>query len=159
MGRTGDQRIRVGVADMAVTDAGAPLVTSGLGSCVAVALHDDDGIGGLLHAMLPEAPAEVVSEAKYVDSGIETMKRKLTQLGADPETLTAKVAGGSSMLDLGNGEPVGDKNVTETKRALERLDIDLVGDETGGDSGRSVTFHPVTGTMRIEQVDADPTEL
>ena len=159
MDRTAEKRIRVGVADKAVTDNGASLVTSGLGSCVAVALHDGDGIGGLLHAMLPEAPAEEGATAKYVDSGIEAMKADLAELGADPDTLTAKVAGGSSMLDLGTDDPVGDKNVAATKRVLDRHGIELVGDDTGGSSGRSVTFQPTTGTMCIERVDADPTEL
>ncbi len=159
MDRIGDQRIRVGVADMAVTNGGVPLVTSGLGSCVAVAVHDGDGHGGLLHAMLPAAPNDAVSKAKYVDSGIEAMRAELLDLGANPEKLTAKIAGGSSMLDLGNGEPVGDKNVAATKRALEERGIGLVADDTGGSSGRSVSFYPSTGIMQIEQVDAETTEL
>lgn len=159
MGRTGEDRIRVGVADMAVTGDGQSLVTSGLGSCVAVALHDGNGIGGLLHAMLPAAPEDAVSEAKYVDTGIEKMRTELLDLGANTDDLTAKIAGGSSMLDLGNGEPVGDKNVAATKRVLEEHGIELIGDETGGSSGRSVTFTPPTGVMKIERVDAEPTEL
>ncbi|MBS3760002.1 MAG: chemotaxis protein CheD [Halodesulfurarchaeum sp.] len=159
MGRAGEQRIRVGVADMAVTDTGTPLVTSGLGSCVAIGVHDGDGVAGLLHAMLPAAPEDGLSKAKYVDSGIQTMKAELTALGADPNKLTAKIAGGSSMLNLDSGEPVGDKNVAETNQVLDRQGIELAGDDTGGNSGRSVTFQPRTGTMHIQRVDAAPTEL
>lgn len=152
-------RIRVGVADMAVTGNGETLVTSGLGSCVAVGMYDEHGHGGLLHAMLPEAPAEPVPEAKYVDSGIEALCRDLADLGATRESMTAKVAGGSRMLDIGNGDPVGDRNVAATERALQRADVEVAGTDTGGGSGRSVTFVPATGTMRIEQVDADPIDL
>lgn len=155
----GEERIRVGVADMAVTDGGEPLITSGLGSCVAVGIHDGDGIGGLLHAMLPEAPADVVSKAKYVDSGITAMKAELVAMGANRGGLTAKIAGGSSMLDLGNDVPVGDKNVAVTKTVLTDAGIELVGDDTGGNSGRSVMFDPKTGMMQIERVNADAKEL
>lgn len=155
----GEDRIRVGVADMAVTEGDKTLVTSGLGSCVAVAIHDGDGRAGLLHAMLPEAPADVVSKAKYVDSGITEMTDELATLGAAEAGLTAKIAGGSSMLDLGSEEPVGDKNVRAAKAALEAAGIDLVGADTGGDSGRSVSFEPTTGTLQIGRVNADAKEL
>jgi chemotaxis protein CheD len=69
------------------------------------------------------------------------------------------MAGGSSMLDLGNDEPVGDKNVAATKEILADAAIDLVDDDTGGSSGRSVTFDPSSGVMRIERVNAETTEL
>jgi len=54
--RSSAERVKVGVADYAVAESGAELVTSGLGSCVGIALVDTDaGVAGLAHAMLPEA--------------------------------------------------------------------------------------------------------
>ncbi|MFB6071192.1 MAG: chemotaxis protein CheD [Halanaeroarchaeum sp.] len=153
------ERIRVGVADVAVTDAATPLVTSGLGSCVAVGIDDGNGVGGLLHAMLPDAPEETDTPAKYVDTGIETMLSELTALDADPNGFTAKIAGGSSMLDLGNGAPIGDENVARTERVLAEAGIDVVARDTGGDAGRTVSFHPTTGTMTIKRVDEEETTL
>lgn len=152
---SGTDRIRVGVADMAVGDGDTAIVTSGLGSCVAVAIHDGNGVGGLLHAMLPEAPAETDTPEKYVDTGIEAMVGALTERGADPDRFVAKVAGGSSMLNLGNGSPVGEKNVAATERVLTAAGIDVEGADTGGTSGRSVTFDPATGTMTIRRVNAE----
>lgn len=152
-------QIRVGVADLAVTDDHAKLVTSGLGSCVAVAIHDQGGRGGLLHAMLPEAPSDVEDPPKYVDTGIVALRNELDGIGADTESLVGKVAGGSTMLNLGNGDPIGEKNVAATERALRRAGIELRGSETGGNAGRSVTFHPVDGRMEITRVDDRPTEL
>lgn len=154
MPRMAGERIRVGVADMAVADGDTPIVTSGLGSCVAVVIHDGNGRGGLLHAMLPDAPDDVEKPAKYVDTGIDALVDGLTDLGADRDALIAKVAGGASMLNLGNGSPVGEKNVIATKQTLSTLDIDLVAVETGGDSGRSVAFDPGTGSVTIRRVDA-----
>ncbi|APE95888.1 chemotaxis protein CheD [Halodesulfurarchaeum formicicum] len=157
--QTRGERIRVGVADMAVTDEPRLIVTSGLGSCVAVAIHDGDGIGGLLHAMLPTVPAADEPTPKYVDSGIELLTAELAALGAGPEELTAKLTGGSSMLDIGSDEPIGDTNVSAARTALTEAGIDLAAEETGGSSGRSVSFHPATGALTIERVDAETTVL
>ncbi|MFB6134971.1 MAG: chemotaxis protein CheD [Halanaeroarchaeum sp.] len=157
MSQTNTERIRVGVADMAVTEEGIPLATSGLGSCVAVAIRAGEDVGGLLHAMLPAAPDEVETAAKYVDSGIEEMLRSIDALGGDRATYTAKVTGGSSMLDLANGSPVGEENVTAALTLLEETGIDIAGSETGGDAGRSVVFDPSTGSLRIQRVHEEET--
>jgi chemotaxis protein CheD len=148
--------IRVGVADWRVTDDDSLLVTSGLGSCVAVAVHDaDEAVGGLLHAMLPEADGPVEKPAKYVDSGLDEMLSAMVRLGASPENLTAKLAGGSAMLDLSIGDGVGARNVAAAERALADADVDLLATETGGDSGRSVSFSPTSGDVTIDRVDAE----
>ena len=148
--------IRVGVADWRVADDDSLLVTSGLGSCVAVAVHDyEEGVGGLLHAMLPEADGPVENPAKYVDSGLDEMLSAMVRLGASPEKLTAKLAGGSAMLDLSIGDGVGARNVAAAERALADADVDLLASETGGDSGRSVSFSPTSGDVTIDRVDAE----
>ena len=154
-----EDRIRVGVADAAATDGGETIVTSGLGSCVGIALYDDSGVGGLLHAMLPEAPENGDNPTKYVDSGIATLLDEMAALGADRRSVKAKLTGGSSMLDLGEDKPVGDKNVEAARRVLTDADIELVADETGGDSGRSVAFSPETGNLRIKRVDAEVEDI
>lgn len=159
MVKAAEDRIRVGVADAAVTDGNADIVTSGLGSCVGVALYDDTGVGGLLHAMLPEAPEEGDNAAKYVDTGIQAVLDEMEALGADTATVKAKLTGGSSMLDLGDDKPVGDKNVEAAIRNLEDRGIDLVANETGGGSGRSVAFNPGTGMLRIKRVDSEAEKI
>jgi len=148
--------VRVGVADWRVADDDTLLVTSGLGSCVAVAVHDvDDGVGGLLHAMLPEADGPVENPAKYVDSGLDEMLSAMVRLGASPANLTAKLAGGSAMLDLSIGDGVGARNVAAAERALADADVELLASETGGDNGRSVSFSPTSGDVTIDRVDAE----
>lgn len=155
MEETPAQRIRVGVADAAATADDCSLVTSGLGSCVAIAMHDGNGVGGLIHAMLPEAPDDVERPPKYVDAGIDAMLHELTSLGANPDDITAKVVGGASMLDLGNGMPVGEKNVVASKAVLKERGIRIAATETGGDAGRSVSFEPANGAVTIKRVDSE----
>lgn len=153
------EKRRVGVADAAVTDGNRRLVTSGLGSCVAIALYDESGIGGLLHAMLPEAPPDTEKPEKYVDTGIASVLDRMVDLGADERTVVAKLTGGSSMLDLGEGTPVGTKNVDAAKTVLAETGIDVVAHETGGGSGRSIVFTPATGVLRIRRVDSGVAEI
>lgn len=147
-------RVRVGVADAAVSTGDTPLVTSGLGSCVGIALYDDTGLGGLLHAMLPRAPPAVDNPAKYVDSGFEALVNELERRGANRENLSAKLTGGSSMLNLGGDEPIGDTNVNAARGAVSEAGVELVAADTGGDSGRSISFTPATGIVTIKRVDA-----
>ncbi|MXR21027.1 chemotaxis protein CheD [Halobacterium bonnevillei] len=153
---SGAQKTRVSVADWRVLDGEGPLVTSGLGSCVAVSVYDtDDAIGGLLHAMLPAAPSPVETPAKYVDSGLDEMLSAIYRRGASPDTVAAKVVGGSSMLDISVGEAIGDRNVEAAERALDDAGVPLVAAETGGNSGRSVSFCPASGDVTIDRVDSE----
>jgi len=147
--------VRVGVADVAVSGNGAALATSGLGSCVAIALYDTSGtgVGGLLHAMLPAAPDQPENAAKYVDTGLDQLVEQLAAAGGNTNELTAKFAGGSSMLNIGTGGGIGAKNVSATEAGLADRDIDVTGSDTGGGSGRSIRFHPNTGEFVVERVD------
>jgi chemotaxis protein CheD len=150
------QPVRVSVADWRVATSGEVLVTSGLGSCVAIAVYDEDqSLGGLLHAMLPEAPAEADKPAKYVDTGLEDLLAALEAEGANRGSLAAKLVGGSSMLDISVGDAVGERNVDAAIDALDDTAVPLAGAETGGDIGRSVSFSPTTGDLTIDKVDSE----
>ena len=155
-----DPRIRVGVAEWRAVDDPATLVTSGLGSCVAVSVYDPDSdVGGLLHAMLPGVPDSadlpVNTPGKYVDSGLSELLASLESRGADRGALRAKLVGGSSMLDISVGEAVGERNVEAAKQALDAADVPLVAEETGGNDGRSVSFCPASGDVTIDRVNAE----
>jgi chemotaxis protein CheD len=163
-GRAPDRKlVRVGVADGAVSGNGATLATSGLGSCVAIALYDTNGsgIGGLLHAMLPAAPETdaIDNPTKYVDSGLAYLLDEIATIGGDRRQVVAKFAGGSAMLDIGTGGGIGAKNVAAAERALDRAGIDVDGSDTGGESGRSVRFHPNSGEYIVERVDSETLTL
>jgi chemotaxis protein CheD len=150
------QPVRVSVADWRVATRGEMLLTSGLGSCVAIAVHDEEQtLGGLLHAMLPEAPSDVDKPAKYVDTGLEELLDALEAEGANRESLSAKLVGGSSMLDISVGDAVGERNVDAAIDALDDTAVPLAGAETGGNIGRSVTFSPTTGDLTIDKVDSE----
>lgn len=150
------QPVRVSVADWRVATNGEQLLTSGLGSCVAVAVHDEEQrLGGLLHAMLPEATPSADKPAKYVDSGLAEMLDALEEQGANRASLSAKLVGGSSMLDISVGNAVGERNVDAAISALDAHAVPMAGSETGGNIGRSVTFCPRSGDLTIDKVDSE----
>jgi chemotaxis protein CheD len=147
-------RIKVGVGELAVTTDDAVLTTSGLGSCVAVALVDERaGVRGLLHAMLPagEGKSTAASRpAKYVDTGIDSLIGALDDAGADPRRLEARVAGGAEMLDL--TDAVGPRNVERVGEVLDAAGVPVVASDMGDAVGRTVRFGP-DGRLVVRAAD------
>ncbi|KAB1194569.1 chemotaxis protein CheD [Haloferax sp. MBLA0076] len=150
-------RIKVGIADYAVDSDGGSLTTSGLGSCIGVALYDpDSGVSGLAHAMLPEADPSG-DPAKFADTGIQSLLSEMKDAGADPTRVVAKLAGGSTMFDFtsaNGGASIGDRNVESARKTLERLGIDIVAMDVGGDHGRSLELDTSTGDLRVRSAKA-----
>ncbi|AKU07296.1 MULTISPECIES: chemotaxis protein CheD [Haloferax] len=145
-------RIKVGIADYAVSGDESTLTTSGLGSCIGVALYDPEtGVSGLAHAMLPEAD-DGSEPAKFVDTGIELLLSEMRAAGADIDRVVAKIAGGSTMFDFtsadGDGS-IGDRNVAATRTTLDGFGIDVVAEDVGGSHGRSLELDSQTGDLRV----------
>lgn len=140
----------VGVADYAVTVDGTTLITSGLGSCVAVGLYDDADATGLLHVMLPSADGRPVDNpAKFADTGVQTLLTSLHDVGVPTERMKAKLAGGSEMIAFeSQARSVGDRNVEAVRAALAEHDVPLLAEDVGGDQGRSVKF-TLSGDLHI----------
>ncbi|MFB6083635.1 MAG: chemotaxis protein CheD [Halorientalis sp.] len=150
------ERVKVGIAEYEVTTTEATLTTSGLGSCLGVALHDPEaGVAGLVHVMLPSADGiEDPNAAKYADTGIETLLAEMERAGADREHVRAKVAGGSDMLDFSeNGSGIGVRNMRQVEATLEEFDIPLVGEDVGGDHGRSLRFDGASGDLTVKSAN------
>ena len=148
------RRVKVGVGDLAVVGDDATLTTSGLGSCVAIALVDPTtGDRGLLHAMLPSAEGgdpRAPRPAKYVDSGLETLVDELASVGASPGRLEARLVGGAEMLDL--TDAVGPRNVERARERLDAAGIPLVASDVGDAVGRTVRFLP-GGDLAVRAAD------
>jgi chemotaxis protein CheD len=148
---------RVGVADYAVVGDDTVIRTSGLGSCLGIALFDPDaGISGLAHAMLPSAnEGRGGDPAKFVDTGVRTMFAAMERSGARTDRTRAKLAGASRMFEFTHTPPVGSRNVEAAHAVLDHLGIAVVGEDVGGDKGRSLRFHGDSGALRIRTADGE----
>lgn len=148
---------RVGVAEYAVVSDDTVLTTSGLGSCLGIALHDPAvGVSGLVHAMLPSSTVGRGGDpAKFVDTGVRTTFAAMERSGARANRTTAKLAGGSQMFDFSKTPPVGLRNVEAAYRVLDGLGIVVGGEDVGGDIGRSLRLHGGTGVLRVRTAGGD----
>lgn len=150
--------IRVHVADFAIAAAPAVIATIGLGSCVAVALHDAQAsLGGLAHVLLPsEAMSrERENRAKFAGTAVPLLIEQMVANGARLTRLRAKLAGGAAMfssLVQSPGLQMGERNVLACQAALRAAGIPLVGQDVGGDFGRSVYFSVADGALRVRSV-------
>lgn len=134
----------VSVAEWAVDQGDAVLVTLGLGSCVAVVLYDPETtIGGLAHLLLPSLSLSQDREkpAKFPETGVPHLVERMRQAGAAPRRMRARMVGGASMFLSAGSTPVasvGERNISATREALDRAGIPVVGEDIGKDYGRSV---------------------
>ncbi|HVH12977.1 MAG TPA: chemotaxis protein CheD [Longimicrobium sp.] len=148
----------VRVAQAAVGGPDETLVTLGLGSCVAIVLHDEDArVGGLAHVLLPE-PAlsrDQGNASKFATTAVPALVKEMARRGARPGRLTARLVGGAAMfqgLMVPGSLNMGARNIIAARDALERAGIPLLGQEVGADYGRSVRFQVATGRTTVTSV-------
>lgn len=134
------------------------LAAIGLGSCVAVALHDAEvGLGGLCHALLPH-PLQgrpQVPRGRFASLAIPALVEMLEAAGADRRRLTARLVGGASMfpgLTSEGGLGMGERNIHASREALGAVGIAITGEAVGGSYGRSAYFHPGDGRIIVRSV-------
>lgn len=146
----------VGVGEYAICGDVDHLVCIGLGSCVGIAIWDPaNRIGGLAHAMLPkfENGRDKTNAAKYADTAVFIMVDELVERGAKKCLMKAKMAGGAQMFQFATNDMlnIGQKNAEVAREALKKENIQLLGEDCGGNKGRTVSFYPANGTYRIQR--------
>lgn len=150
--------IKVGMADMNYCHAPDAITTLGLGSCVGVVLYDPNAkIAGMVHIMLPDSTKirNNENQAKFADTGIDEMVRRVVAAGASRSGLKAKIAGGAQMFAFSSENDllrVGARNVDAVKDKLSALRIPIVAEDTGNSYGRTIEFYPETGDLLIKAV-------
>lgn len=148
----------IGIAEQKIARAPDKLSTLGLGSCVGLVLYDPlSKVGGMVHIMLPTAPQNTqdLNRAKYADTAVPDLVRRLAAAGAQPRRLIAKLAGGAHMFSTAKNIDfmnVGDRNVEHCKRMLFQHSIPIIAEDTGGTSGRSIEFCCETGLLQVRTV-------
>ena len=153
------------VADFAVANGDTLLVTVGLGSCVAIALHDPQAqVGGLAHVLLPSTgmSQDRSNRAKFPSSAVPLLCERMQALGARSGRIRAKIVGGASMftsLLSATGLQIGERNVVATRGALEQAGIPIVAQDVGGDYGRSVYFNVRDGRLVVKSLKAGRVNL
>jgi len=155
-----DREQFVRVAEWAVGREGV-LTSLGLGSCVAIMLHDPRaGVGGMAHVLLPSRSLSHDQDkpAKFPETAVPFLIQRVVAAGGDRHRLVAKLAGGASMfaqLMTPGSVQMGERNVAASRAALREAAIPIIGESVGGERGRSVRFHTADGRVESHTVGGD----
>ncbi len=141
------------------------LVSLGLGSCIGLALLDDDaGVAGLSHIVLPESSARTPGQpAKFADTAVPALIDAVVRCGANRTRLKAVLCGGAHMFSSPNGTSsllqIGERNATRTLAELKQLRVPVRAQDVGGSSGRSIEVRIATGEVLVRSVGQPPRKL
>lgn len=146
---------------------GPVTVSTVLGSCVSVCLFvNDQSAGGMIHFALPKPMGNVQlnDEYRYASIAIPKLIKELVRLsGCEISQISAKIVGGSSEEDtqFKSQHQAGLENIRSAKTLLTEYGIPIVGESTGGSTGRKVIFHIPSGRLQVAKIaeTKPPTQL
>ena len=129
-------------------------VSTVLGTCVAVCLHDTKlNIGGINHFMLPLWNGEGLASPKYGNIAIEKLLDKMYQMGSNKKDLVAKVFGGKEAEDEKQSVfNIGKRNFELALEKLETEKIKIVSQSIGGAFGRKLLYSTDTGEVLMKYI-------
>jgi chemotaxis protein CheD len=127
------------------------MVTTILGSCVAICMYDPImRIGGINHYMLPLWNGQGLASPKYGNIAIERLIEKMINLGCNKSVMQAKVFGGGEVIETNITQfNIGARNIKLAFDILEEMKIPVVGKSVGGKLGRKILFS--TETFEVKQ--------
>lgn len=162
---TENEQTIVAMGDYAVAGGSGTLAALGLGSCVAVILHDTEGhVGAMAHVLLPAQSLSRRSSnpARAADTAVPLLVSQMRKRGAVLERTHARLVGGSTMFGdlLPTGSVhIGERNVLACRTALRQAGVPIVAEAVGGRAGRSVWFDVGAGTVTVRVVGREAIEL
>jgi chemotaxis protein CheD len=132
----------------------AGVLTTILGSCVSVCLHDEQAaIGGLNHYLLPNHGATPDQAGRYGPTAIDQLVRTMIARGATRERLVAHVVGGARVLaTFSEAQHLGMRNATIARELLAAHRIPIISTDVGGTRGRKLIFCPRDGRLVIQVI-------
>jgi chemotaxis protein CheD len=128
----------------------AALVSTVLGSCVAVCLWDPVArVGGMNHYLLPMGKGP-----RYCNEAMTQLLEEMTSRGAFIARVVAKVFGGASVIEgfTGSRKAIGIQNVEAALRILASHSIPVRAEQTGGRRGRKLLFNTGTGQAYVKDI-------
>ena len=148
---TTQKTVTVVQGDYAVSSDPDVVMSTVLGSCVAVCLFDADaGVGGMNHFLLAGTKQASGDDLKYGVNAMELLINHLLRAGAKRHALAAKLFGGARMTD--HSGDIGQSNARFARDFLQQEGIACLSHSLGGDMARRLQFTPATGAARQMQI-------
>ncbi|NJO88402.1 MAG: chemotaxis protein CheD [Chloroflexia bacterium] len=130
------------------------LITTILGSCVAVCLYDPVlKIGGMNHYMLPLWNGQGLASPRYGNIAIKKLIENIEVLGSSRKNLKAKIFGGAEIITTNVSQfMIGERNINIAKEMLHEEGLPIVASSVGGKYGRKIIFDTFSGEVRQKYV-------
>lgn len=137
------------------------MITTGLGSCVAACMWDEQaGVGGMNHFLLPfdniaelnhwRAEELLSNASRYGCYAMEQLINRLLNHGAQRCRLSVKLFGGAQLM--GFKSLIGIKNVEFVLGYVQRERLNVVAKDLGGVDPRRLLFDPKTGRAWLKRI-------
>lgn len=158
------KQIRVNIAEYAVSASCVTLATIGLGSCIAIVLHDlRANVGALAHVLLPSEALSTQRNmpGKFAATAVPAMLGRMRELGARGD-IRARLVGGASMFAalLPAGAPaLGTRNIAAARAACLANGVPVVAEDVGGSHGRSVYLDVREGGLLVRSLAKGDVQL
>jgi len=150
------RNIVVDIADMQISDNPQDvLVTYALGSCLGVVLYDPVvRIGGLVHLMLPDSSIESnidrFNPAKFVNTGVPALFKKMYNYGAKKERIWNAVVGGAQIMDDNGFFNIGKRNYAALRKLYWRNNVLIDKEHVGDRINRTIRLEIRTGNVYVK---------
>ncbi len=145
------------------TSAENELISTVLGSCIAITLFDASvRIGGMNHFMLVSSSSDNELEEKsgrFGEYAVELLLNDMIKKGAQKKRISAKVFGGSNIFNMpGSNARVGAQNIFFAFDYLEREKIPVRASDVGGNYSRKIYFDPKTAKVWLKHIKKNATK-
>lgn len=131
--------------------ANGSLITTPLGSCVALVAYDPTTkTGGIAHIMLPGTTSDenAVESCKFAGNAIECLMHQFVDMGADESKLRICLAGGANVLREKN-KNVGAEVIESVFEHLAKRNLTSVTSSLGGYERRTARLNLDSGIVII----------
>ncbi len=153
-----EHRINVIQGDFHVSNDSRAVLSTVLGSCIAICLFDPAiSTGGMNHFLLAEpdskATPDPLKRQLYGAFAMEQLINEMLKRGASRSTMRAHIYGGSNINRA--MAHIGSSNASFAREFLNQDGICISNEDTGGSDARRLDLRPATGQVRCKHI---PTE-
>lgn len=134
-----------------ISSSATEVLTTVLGSCIAVCICDPDiGCGGMNHFLLPESPRPIDGlpslELRYGSYSIERLINAILARGGRRDRLQIKVFGGGNIMGTSN---IGHGNADFVEDYMRKEGFNIAAKDLRGTLARKVHYFPTTGLVLV----------
>ncbi|MBF0097296.1 MAG: chemotaxis protein CheD [Magnetococcales bacterium] len=132
------------------------IITTVLGSCIAVCLWDPRlHRGGMNHYKLPLWNGDGLPSPKFGNIAIVKLIEHMLEMGCNQRELKAKVFGGGAVLQSSSGFlNVGQRNIEVAQEFLGQANIPIIASDMGGEVSRKIIFNTQDGAILLKRSQA-----